>query len=385
MAGRLDQAYAALTTGQAEDIAPDGAVRARVAGSRSFVDWMAGDLCAILPLAAHLLDVGEHHQRHESLGWGHYLRSSSAYQHNDLATATAHAQALEEMRYVCTPMAYLQSAFVYASVYQAQGLAEQARAKIGLAVAFVHETRSEGLLPLAHAFAAELAMRQGDLGAASRWGATIGPHIPLTLMPYFYAPQLTLPKILLAQATPASLAQAAVELSRLYDFVTATHNTCFTIEVLALQSLLHHAQGNEPDALAVLEQAVTLAQPGGFVRVFVDLGPVLAAMLGRLAAQDVASDYVRQLLQACAAATLPRLAAALPAQNGMVEPLTRREQEILTLLAQRLTATEIAQKLVLSELTVKRHRANIYQKLGVNSRREAVAAAGALGILPVSA
>ena len=175
--------------------------------------WIAGDLWAILPLAAHLIDVGEHHQRRESLGWGHYLRSSSAYQHNDLATAAAHAQALEEMRYVCTPMAYLQSAFVYASVYQAQGLAEQARAKIDLAFTFVRETRSEGLLPLAHAFAAELAVRQGDLGAASQWATTMGRKLPLTLMPYFYAPQLTLPKILLAQATPASLEQAAAELS----------------------------------------------------------------------------------------------------------------------------------------------------------------------------
>ena len=138
-------------------------------------------------------------------------------------------------------------------------------------------------------------------------------------------------------------------------------------------------------AAAALREAVTLAQPGGFVRVFVDLGPGLAAMLARLAAQDVAPDYVNQLVQACAAETLPRPAAALPAQNGMVEPLTRREQEILALLAQRLTATEIAQKLVLSDQTVKRHRANIYQKLGVNSRRQAVAAAEAYGILPVSA
>ena len=68
----------------------------------------------------------------------------------------------------------------------------------------------------------------------------------------------------------------------------------------------------------------------------------------------------------------------------MIEPLTRREQEVLELLAQRMTAKEIAQKLVLSDQTVKRHRANIYQKLGVHSRREAIAAAVALGILPAA-
>ena len=183
---------------------------------------------------SHLRAVGESYHQRESLGWGHYLLSSVAYQRNDLLAAEAHAQALEEMRYVCTPMAYLQSAFVYASIYQARGLPDQAQGKLELAFAFLRETRSEGLLLLAQAFQMELAVRQGDLSAASQWATTIGPYVPLTLMPYFYAPQLTLPKILLAQDTPASREQAAAELSRLYEFVTATHNTCFTIQVLAL-------------------------------------------------------------------------------------------------------------------------------------------------------
>ena len=187
-------------------------------------------------------------------------------------------------------MAYVQSAFIFASIYQARGQPDQARQKLDQAFDFLRETRSEGLLPLAQAFQAELAARQGDLGAASHWATTIGPHVPLTAMSYFYAPQLTLPKILLAQDTPASREQAAEALSRLHAFVTSIHNTRFTIEVLALEALLHHAQGNEPSALAALEQAVTLAQPGGFVRVFVDLGPNMADLLGRLAAKGVARD-----------------------------------------------------------------------------------------------
>ncbi|MCU0503538.1 MAG: helix-turn-helix transcriptional regulator, partial [Anaerolineae bacterium] len=68
----------------------------------------------------------------------------------------------------------------------------------------------------------------------------------------------------------------------------------------------------------------------------------------------------------------------------LIEPLTRREQQVLELLAQRMTAQEIAQKLVLSDQTVKRHRANVYQKLDVHSRRDAIAAAVALRILPVA-
>ena len=391
MAGRLDRAYAALAEGEPEDVAENGALRARVAGSRCFIDWMAGDLQAMPQGAAHALAVGETHHRRESLGWGHYLLGSVAYQRNDLPGAEAHARAVEEVRYMVRPMAYVQSAFVHASICQARGLPERARQKLDLVFDFIRETRSDGFLPVAQAFQAELAARQGDLGAANHWAATIGPHVPLTLMPYFYAPQLALPKILLAQDTPAGREQAAKALSRLHAFVTSIHNTRFTIEVLALEALLHYAQGNEPSALAALEQAVTLAQPGGFVRVFVDLGPNMADLLGRLAAKGDARDYVEQILRAFPeqhASPQPQPAAPPPtqpaAQAAMIEPLTRRETEVLALLAQRMTAHEIAQKLVLSDQTVKRHRANVYQKLDMHSRRDAIAAAVALGILPAA-
>jgi len=391
MAGRLDRAYAAVAEGEPEDVAEDGAVRARVAAARCFVQWMTGDLQAMPQDAAHLLEVGEKHQRRESLGWAHYLFSSAAYQRNDLLAAEAHAQALEEIRYVSRPMAYVQGAFIYASICQARGLADQARQKLDQAFDFLRETRSEGLLPLAQAFRAELAMRQGDLGAAGRWAATVGPHLPLTAMAYFYAPQLALPKILLAQDTPASRDQAAEALSRLHAFVTSIHNTRFAIEVLALEALLYQVQGNERSALAALEQAVTLAQPGGFVRVFVDLGPNMAALLGRLAAVSAAGvagatrEYVEQILRvfpAVHSSPQPQPGKQPSAQTDMIEPLTPREQEILELLAQRMTAKEIAQKLVVSDQTVKRHRVNVYQKLGVHTRRDAIAAAVALGVLP---
>ena len=387
MVGKLEQAYAALAEGQIEDVAPDGTVRGRVAGSRAFISWMAADLQAIPPQADHLRVVGETFQQPESLAWAHLLLCSVAYQHNNLPTAEAHAKALEEMRYVGTPMAYLQSAFVYASIHQVRGQSTEAQRKVDLALTFLRETRSEGLMPLAQAFQIELATRQGDLDAASQWATSIGPHVPLTLMPYFYAPQLTLAKILLAQNTYVSRKQATDELSRLYDFVTATHNTCFTIQVLALQALVYKAQGNEQAALATLQEAVLLAQPGGFVRLFVDLGPAMAYLLGRLATTGSATDYVGFIQHAFVAEpskrTLPPVTS--DRQSGLIDPLTKRELEILELLAQRLTAREIAEELIVSEQTVKRHRANIYQKLGVHSRKQALNTASALGILPTSA
>jgi LuxR family maltose regulon positive regulatory protein len=385
MAGRLDQAYAALAEGQLEDVAQNGAVRARVAGSRCFIEWMAGDLHALPQGAAHMLAVGETYQRRESLGWAHYFLGCAAYQHNDLAAAEAHVRVVEEIRYLGRPLVHLQSAFIDASIHQARGQSGEAQRKIELAFDFLAETRSERLLPLAQAFQAELAVRQGDAGAARHWATTIGPYLPLTAMPFFYAPQLTLPKVLLAQDTPASREQAAAALDRLHAFVTATHNTRFTIEVLALQALLHDAQGDEQAALARLQQALVLAEPGGFIRLFADLGPRLASLLSRLRQTGVLPGYTGQILQACSesapAAPHPPATAASLGLMELVEPLTDRELEVLALLAQRLTAKEIAQTLVISPLTVKRHASNIYSKLQVNGRREAIAKAASLGLL----
>ena len=291
MAGKIDQAYAALAEGQPEDVTPTGAMHVRVVGARCFIEWIAGDLQAMPEGAAHMLAVGETQRQRESLGWAHVLAGSVAYQRNELTTAEAHAQAVEEMRYLGRPNVYVQSAILHASIYQARGLPDQARQKVEQVIIFLRETRSHGLLPLVEAFQAELAARRGDLGATGHW-ARIGPHLPLTAMPYFYAPQLALPNFLLAQDTPASRDQAAAVLSRLHAFVTSIHNTRFTIEVLALEALCHHALGNRQGALAALEQAVTLAQPGGFLRVFIDLGPILAELLGRLAAKGEAGHYV---------------------------------------------------------------------------------------------
>ena len=374
--GQLDRAYAVLAEGQPEDLAQNGNVHARLAGSRCFVEWMVGDLPAVAQGAADFLTVAERHQRRESLVWAHYLLCSVAYEHNDLTTAEAHAKAVQKMRYVGRPMAYLQSAFIYALIFQARGQADQAQRKLEMALTFLSETHSEGLMHLVQAFQAELAVMQGDLDVTRHWATTIGPFLPLTMMPYFHVPQLTLPKILLAQDAPDSLDQAATLLSQLQAFVTDTHNTRVTIQGLTLQAMLNDAQGNEQAALTLLQQAISLAQPGGFIRLFVDHGPRLVTLLKRLRHVGGDSDYTGQILQA-----FGQPGSTLDLQTELIELLTAREHEILTLLEQRLTDKEIAQALVISHLTVKRHTSTIYQKLQVNGRREAVAKAIRLGLL----
>jgi LuxR family maltose regulon positive regulatory protein len=383
--GRLDDAYATLAAGGREDTAEDGAVRGRIGGMNCYLQWIAADLSAMLQTAADLLDVVWPRHLSQSLAWAHHFLSCVYYQRNDLAAAEMHATATLELRYAGNARPCLYSAFIHALIHQARGEPSQAREAVAWAISYLRETRCESLLPLAEAFRAELAVMQGDLGAANSWANRIGFHVPLSLMAFFYAPQLTLPKLLLAQNTPTSQQRAAEALARLSDFVTATHNTRFTIEVLALQALLQDAQGNERAALATLEQAVSLAEPAGFIRLFVDLGPRLADMLVRLQKKGVAPDYTARILEAFAG-DKPAVSSPLPVlspseRTELIEPLTKREREILALLAQRFSNKEIAQQLVISPQTVKRHTANLYQKLQANGRREAVSEATRLGLL----
>jgi LuxR family maltose regulon positive regulatory protein len=154
------------------------------------------------------------------------------------------------------------------------------------------------------------------------------------------------------------------------------------IEVLALETLLHAANNDEKAALVILEQSLALAQPGGFIRLYVDLGPAMADLLRRMQSREPFVAYITSILQAFGDASDP--AAQPDGRKQLMEPLTDREAEILELLAKRYSNKEIAADLVISPATVKGHTINLYQKLSVHNRREAVESARALGLIRAS-
>ena len=157
------------------------------------------------------------------------------------------------------------------------------------------------------------------------------------------------------------------------------------IEILVLQALAHEAQGDIPAALVPLERALTLAEPEGFIRIFVDEGRPMAQLLSEAAARGIMPDYTAKLLAVFEAEEHKsedesRLPHALPAQS-LTEPLSQRELEVLRLVAQGLSNREISERLFLAVITVKGHNRNIFRKLQVRRRTEAVARARELGLL----
>src|SRR5262249_23960106 len=156
--------------------------------------------------------------------------------------------------------------------------------------------------------------------------------------------------------------------------------------VLALQAVAHAARGATAEALSVLARAVALAEPGGFVRPFLEPGSRLAELLQRLTAQGPVSAHARRILKSVSSPTPATDAPANspPHPEVAADKLTWREAEVLGLLAARLSNKEIAQRLSISTETVKQHATNIYQKLQVNGRRAAVSRARSLGLLAMN-
>jgi LuxR family maltose regulon positive regulatory protein len=197
---------------------------------------------------------------------------------------------------------------------------------------------------------------------------------------------ITLARVLLAQheaeRAERFVHEATGLLERLLVEAEEGERVGSVIEILVLQALAHQTQGDLPAALASLRRALMLAEPEGYVRIFVDEGPPMAALLRVVARaapgeqKGIASSYVRRLLSAVENPQDRR-----PAKQGLTEPLSERELDVLRLLGTDLDGPDIARELFVSLNTMRTHTKNVYAKLGVNNRRAAVRRAQELDLL----
>ena len=229
---------------------------------------------------------------------------------------------------------------------------------------------------------------QGRLAEALGWARERDISVDDDLSYLREFEHITLARVLIAQyksdLVDGSINDAMGLVERLLQAAEEGKRTGSVIEILVLQALAHEAQGNIPPALVSLERALTLAEPEGYVRLFVDEGPPMAHLLYEALSRGVAPDYARRLLAAFPIAEPEQTDPSEPLapESELVEPLSEREIEVLQLVAEGLTNQEVGTRLFLSLNTVKAHTRNIYGKLGVHSRTQAVARARALGVLP---
>ena len=141
-----------------------------------------------------------------------------------------------------------------------------------------------------------------------------------------------------------------------------------------LRALALQGQDDQPQAAACIQQALALAEPDGFVRLFADEGEPMARLLRQAAVSGASTEYVSQLLRVTGAPSDSP-------SSTLVEPLSERELQVLRLIAAGLSNRQIADELVIAVSTVKWHINNIFGKLNVHSRTQALARARELGLL----
>ena len=234
------------------------------------------------------------------------------------------------------------------------------------------------------ALKARLWVQQGRLANAQNWADEQGLSVDDDLSYLHEFDHITLARLLIAryrhEQEENCLQGAVALLERLRQAAEAGGRMGSVLEILVQQAMAAEAQGHIAEALIPLEQALTLGEPEGCIRTFVDAGPPLAKLLARMKAEGRRQKaYVSQLLVAFGMGKVIQPSAA--SVQPLVEPLSERELEVLQLVAEGLSNREIAERLFVALSTVKGHNRVIYGKLNVSRRTEAVARARELGLL----
>ncbi len=299
---------------------------------------------------------------------------------NDLQTATEHLRRSKELgEHIGLPQNQYRWCVAMARIREAQGDLDRALDLLHEAERLYVGDFSPNVRPLA-ASVARVWVAQGKIGEALDWVRERGLSVsdePSYLREFEH---ITLVRVLLAQFTSnrrdRSIHEAMELLERLLHAAEEGGRTGSIIEILVLQALANLLRGDIPAALGPLHQALTLAEPEGYIRMFVDEGPPMALLLEASAKHGIAPKYVRHLLRAFGSVEDRTLV-----KQGLIEPLSERELDVLRLLATGLNGPEIARELVVSLNTMRTHTKSIYSKLGVNDRQAAVRRAKELELL----
>ncbi|BCX49666.1 protein/transcriptional regulator, LuxR family [Haloferula helveola] len=332
----------------------------------------------------------EHCREHGFRSYAVNARFQSAwasYQLNDLETAAGFCAERDDDVVLANPQDYLLNRRLEVMICLARGQVDESRELLVPMHGFLDRHKAPRTIFCYESTRALVALREGHLSEALAWVDSHGsrPFVANLLDDFAGIPL----QILLATNTPESLRKAGEILGRTVDAAAEMNSVAARFELLALRALWNHAMDRGEESLADLREALHLAQPGGSVRVFADIAaslPLLLTLLQKLELDEEGIAYVGSIWGAASvpsatsegdvAVEVPR-----PPAGSLVEALSKREYEVLLHAAKRLSNREIAETLFISPGTVKRHLNNIYEKLGVHGRKEAVAKATGLGLL----
>jgi len=383
-AGRVEEALRRTADFIERESSQIDAASSRGYFARTLVSWHMGWLARCEQAAADQLQLAALNGLPVVAAWGAVFLAACAFERGDLAGAARHTGEVIAKGERAHFMAVREAYFVQVLVYEAQGLRDEADRTLARIRELALGVESDYQVGMVDSFRARIALLRGDLAAASRWLEVSSSEAISGDFRAHEQPALTRVKILIAQGDPSSLAEADQLLAAFAHFARARHLKLAMIESLAVQGLLREKQGNAAEADRLLQESLDLAAPEAITQRYAYLGAHFQPLLRRALAMRTAHPHARTVMAALdrmlAAQKQPGVAVAAQPRT-LVSLLTEREQEVIHLLAQRLTNIEIGELLFISPITVKNHVAHICEKLEVSGRRAAVQRAEELGLV----
>jgi len=366
-----------------EDTTPHGPAKVQVFIGLSMLYLMAGDLSQMRQTIDHFLTFVIDNKDPNAIVGANLVAGFLNYEWDNLQAAETHFSQVVELRYRSNFMAVFTGGLGLARIYQFQGNLEQAQGMIDFLREDTLKINNTDILPCLEAAQAEQWLRQGNTTAAIRWAQSFQTDVTLDKIFKFELPVLAQARILVNLGSEADVRKLQQRLEADLTNLETHHFTYRAIQTLVHLALVYNRLGYSDDVQEALRRAIILAQPGGLIRTFVDCGLALVPLLQQLEQQGIAPNYLSQVLGAFdSIGTVDPLRTDRTNEPVLIETLTRREKEVLLLFEAGFTNQEIADKLVISVLTVKKHSSNIFDKLAVKNRRQAVYKARQLGLIP---
>ena len=312
------------------------------------------------------------------------MRACTYLHRCELEEAAKHFSDAAEHCYILHRIAAIESFSGLALCQQLMGQQQAAKQTLGKLRSFAMELNDPNLLEIVRASQARFDVLRGNPENSVVWAGSDNtpPEFAEQYM-WMEVPALARARVWIALGGEENLGRACELLENMVARNAAWNLVNQAIEAGALHSVALEKSGRSEEALDRLEETLRLAAPGGWVRPFVELGSAMATLLSRFNKGGQETDFSQHVLSAFSDHSLfqsqsqPSREQPLVVEKafGIKETLTKREQTILELLAQRLQNKEIAAQLFVSPETVKSHIKRLYQKLGVHNRRDAAAIA----------
>ncbi|MFT5041980.1 MAG: LuxR family maltose regulon positive regulatory protein [Hyphomicrobiaceae bacterium] len=327
--------------------------------------------------AMRIRDVAERNGLPNTVVWASFYQGVPCFQSGEFEAARSHYREVAEKRHFFHRQAALLGIAGLALSCEAMGRHDEADEALDLLQEFAREGGEAASLALADSCRARVALWRGELSTAVRLlPPQQGTPDPADMSYFVEVPCLTHCRVLLAKGAKDEVAAAAKTLAALRKGLEGLHNTFQLIDVLVLQAWALQLMGMSGKAKATLEEALQLAEPGWWIRPFLEAGEVVMALMDSTESDrsPFRTELRNRLLER--QPTGENQAGDPPAKSApkqpLIEPLTNRELDVLELIGQRLYNKEIADRLSISPGTVKAHLKHIYQKLDVGNRRAAV-------------